>query len=175
MYHQGERTNRQRNLGSIARTIIDSNAYMTLATADGDGRPWASPVWYAAAGYAEFYWVSSPEARHSRNLAARPEVSIVIFDSRVPIGTGQAVYVSAIVEELTGADLDRGIVIFSGRSEGHGASEWKPEDVRPPALHRLYRAIASEHWVLDPGGHPVHGRAVNYRTPVTIEASHPEP
>src|SRR5688500_9495102 len=80
MYHQGERTNRQRDLGSIARTIIDSNAYMTLATADGDGRPWASPVWYAAAGYAEFYWVSSPEARHSRNLAARPEVSIVIFE-----------------------------------------------------------------------------------------------
>jgi nitroimidazol reductase NimA-like FMN-containing flavoprotein (pyridoxamine 5'-phosphate oxidase superfamily) len=172
---RGESTNRQQDLGAIARGIIDSNAYMTIATADEAGLPWASPVWYAAAGYAEFYWVSSPEARHSRNLAVRPQVSIVIFDSRAPVGTGQAVYVSALAEELAGADLERGIVIFSRRSEEHGASEWKPEDVRPPSLHRLYRATASEHWVLDPSGHPVHGRAVPYRTPVTIEGSRPEP
>jgi nitroimidazol reductase NimA-like FMN-containing flavoprotein (pyridoxamine 5'-phosphate oxidase superfamily) len=70
--HGGERTYREQDLASVARDIIDSNAYMTLATADENGRPWASPVWYAAEGYAHFYWVSSPEARHSRNLAARP-------------------------------------------------------------------------------------------------------
>jgi hypothetical protein len=40
-------------------------------------------------------------ARHSRNLAARPQVSIVIFDSHARIGMGQAVYVSAVAEELT--------------------------------------------------------------------------
>jgi hypothetical protein len=68
---------------------------MTLGTADGDGRPWVSPVYYAPEGYAEFYWVSSPKATHSRNIAARLEVSIVIFDSRTPIGSGQGVYVSA--------------------------------------------------------------------------------
>lgn len=28
---------------------------MTLATADVSGRPWASPVWYAQAGYREFF------------------------------------------------------------------------------------------------------------------------
>jgi hypothetical protein len=26
-----------------ARRIVDANMYMTLATADDDGRPWASP------------------------------------------------------------------------------------------------------------------------------------
>jgi hypothetical protein len=55
MDHEGERTNRQKDLPAIARAILDSNAYLTLATADGAGRPWASPVCYAAAGYAEFY------------------------------------------------------------------------------------------------------------------------
>jgi len=65
---------RQRDLGSAARTIMDTNLYMTLATADESGLPWASPVYYATEGYAEFYWVSSPEAKHSRNIAARPEV-----------------------------------------------------------------------------------------------------
>jgi hypothetical protein len=75
-------------LGAAARAIIDSNFYMTLGTADEEGRPWVSPVYYAAEGYAKFYWVSSPEATHSRNLAVRPEVSVVIFDSRTPVGSG---------------------------------------------------------------------------------------
>jgi nitroimidazol reductase NimA-like FMN-containing flavoprotein (pyridoxamine 5'-phosphate oxidase superfamily) len=165
----------QQDLEAIARAIIDSNHYMTLGTADEVGRPWVSPVWYASAHYREFFWVSSPEATHSRNLAARPQLSVVIFDSRAPIGTGQGVYMSASAEELTGVDLDQSVSIFSRRSEAHGASEWKPEDVRPPALHRLYRATASEHWVLDPAGHPIHGRALNHRTPVTIKAGSPEP
>src|ERR671914_2974523 len=90
------------DLEAIARAIIDSNFYMTLGTADGDGRPWVSPVCYAHDRYAEFYWVSSPEATHSRNLAARPQVSIVIFDSRTPVGCGQGVYVRAVAEELMG-------------------------------------------------------------------------
>jgi uncharacterized protein YhbP (UPF0306 family) len=146
--HQGERTHRKQDLASVARGIIDSNAYMTLATADENGLPWASPVWYAAEGYAHFYWVSSPEARHSRNVAARPEVSIVIFDSQAPVGTGQGVYVSAIAEELSGTELDRGIGAFSRRSQAHGAGGWIREDVTPPARHRLYRATPSEHSVL---------------------------
>jgi len=125
------------DLGSVARTIIDSNLYMTLATADKNGHPWASPVYYAPEGYGQFYWVSSPEATHSRNLAARPEVSIVIFDSHAPVGSGQGVYVSAVAEELTGPDLDRGIAVFSRRSESHGAGEWSLKDVSAPARHRL--------------------------------------
>jgi hypothetical protein len=106
-------------------------------------------VWYAAEGYATFYWVSSPEARHSRNVVARPEVCIVIFDSRVPVGKGQGVYVSAIAEELAGTELDRGIDVFSRGSQAHGAGGWIREHVTPPARHRLYRATASEHSVLD--------------------------
>jgi uncharacterized protein YhbP (UPF0306 family) len=122
------------DLGTIARTIIDSNFYMTLGTADENGRPWVSPVYYAHEGYATFYWVSSPEATHSRNLVGRPEVSIVIFDSRTSVGCGQGVYISAVAEELMGADLDRGIAIFSGRSDAHGAGEWNVEDVHPLAI-----------------------------------------
>ena len=111
----------QQDLRAIARTIIDSNQYMTLGTADEAGQPWVSPVWYAAVEYREFFWVSSPEAMHSRNLATRPQVSIVIFDSQAPIGTGQAVYLTAFAEELEGGDLDRGMAIFSRASVARGA------------------------------------------------------
>jgi hypothetical protein len=152
----------QQDLGDLARTIIDSNMYMVLGTADESGQPWVSPVYYASAGYKEFYWVSPPEVRHSRNIVARPQVSIVIFNSQVPIGTGQGVYMSAIAEELTGANLQRGLEIFSRTSLAHGGREWKPEDVGESTLYRLYRATASEHWVRDPVGRPDH------RTPVKI-------
>lgn len=124
---------------------------MTLGTASESGLPWASPVWYATEDYREFFWVSSPQARHSRNLAARPQLGIVIFDSQVPVGGAQAVYMSAVAEELADADLERGIAIFSRRSEAQGLRAWTIDDVRPPGRFRLYRATVSEHFVLGAG------------------------
>jgi nitroimidazol reductase NimA-like FMN-containing flavoprotein (pyridoxamine 5'-phosphate oxidase superfamily) len=143
------------DLGTIARSIIDSNRYMALATADQHGRPWASPVWYAPVEYREFLWVSSPEARHSQNLAVRPELAIVIFDSHRG-GGWNALYMSAVAEQV--ADVDDAIRIFSRHGEAQGLRAWTREDVLPPARHRLYRATVSEHFVLDPHDRrlPVH-------------------
>jgi hypothetical protein len=141
-------------------TIVDANLYMTLATADEAGSPWASPVYFAVARYRELFWVSSPDARHSRNIAARPQVGIVIFDSRTPINTGGGVYMSAVAAEVTGADLDSGIGVFSERSLEHGAGKWTRADVLAPARLRLYRATASEHYVLSSG---------DERIPVSVE------
>ena len=134
---------------AMARGIVDGNSYMTLGTADADGVPWASPVWYAAASYAEFFWVSKPGARHSQNIAVRPEVGIVIYDSTVPISTGKAVYMAARAEEVTAArEIARGMSIFSQRSLEQGGREWTPDDVGASARLRLYRAMASEQFVL---------------------------
>jgi dihydrofolate reductase/nitroimidazol reductase NimA-like FMN-containing flavoprotein (pyridoxamine 5'-phosphate oxidase superfamily) len=136
------------DLAALARGIVDAGRYMTLGTADESGLPWVSPVWYAPAAYRELFWVSSPGARHSRNVSARPQVSIVIFDSRAPVGTGQGVYMAAVAEELTGEELERGVLVFSRRSQEEGLRAWTEADVTPPARHRLYRATASEHFVL---------------------------
>jgi pyridoxine/pyridoxamine 5'-phosphate oxidase len=146
---------------AAAKQIIDAGRYLTLATADENGRPWVSPVWYASEDYREFLWVSSPAARHSRNLASRPEVAIVIFDSHQPVGgAGQAVYLSARAEELLEDDLDRGIAIFSHRSQTQGAAAWARSDVQPPGRHRLYHAIAMQHFALS---------ATDERLPVDLD------
>jgi hypothetical protein len=154
-------------LSTIARSIIDSNLYMVIGTADETGIPWVSPVYYSSVRSTEFYWISLPEARHSHNLAVRPQVSLVIFDSQAPVGTGQAVYMSAVAEEVAAVALDQGIAIYNGRFANpieRGVRIMKPEELLPPAIYRLYRATASEHWILDPTA----GRTADHRIRVGV-------
>ena len=137
---------------AAAKAIVDGNAYMTLGTADADGLPWATPVWFAPASDRELFWVSRPGARHSRNIAQRTEVAIVIFDSTVRIGDGTAVYMEARAEQVTAADdVERGMAVFSARSLAQGGHEWTPDDVGPSAQLRLDLALAFEQFVLSPG------------------------
>ncbi len=138
------------------RDIIEANRYLVLATADATGRPWSSPVYFAHIGCTEFFWVSSPAATHSRNIAVRPEVSMVIFDSQAAIGTGQGVYMSAVAELLGEDETGPGIEAFSRRSVAHGGAEWTAGDVRPGAGLRLYRATAVAHSILAKDGQPDH-------------------
>jgi nitroimidazol reductase NimA-like FMN-containing flavoprotein (pyridoxamine 5'-phosphate oxidase superfamily) len=152
-------------LQTMAREIIDASRYLVLGTAGQAGNPWTSPVWYAPGAAGEFLWVSRPDARHSRNIAERPEVSLVIFDSALPPGATRAVYVSGTASELAGADLESGIRAYSRRSAGQGLPAWAADDVTPPAEHRLYRAVASEISVLRPGG-------VDVRIPVDLSPRH---
>ncbi|HEX5619384.1 MAG TPA: pyridoxamine 5'-phosphate oxidase family protein [Solirubrobacteraceae bacterium] len=127
--------------------LITASRYMVLATADADGVPWVSPVWFATEDQRTFYWISDPNARHSRNIAARPEVAIVIFDSTVIPGEAKAVYMEARAEQC-GTD---GFDVFARESQAQGLWVTNAEDVTAPAKHRLYRAVAGEQTMLGPG------------------------
>ena len=145
----------------IVRGIVDAGLYMVLATADGDGRPWSSPVYFAHVDCREFVWVSSPDVRHSRNIAVRPEVGIAVFDSSAAIGTGQGAYMSAVAEAVEEADAaERALEVFSRRSLTHGGRVWTLDDVRSDSGMRLYRAVAVEHSILAKDGRPDHRIAV---------------
>ena len=132
----------------VARAIVDDNLYMVLATADADGRPWASRVYFGHEAYRRFIWVSAPDSTHSRNIAVRPGCSIVIFDSRVPINSGQAVYMSATAKEVTADERKALAETFSERSKQHGAGAWTTADLEAPARLRLYVAAADEQFAL---------------------------
>jgi hypothetical protein len=147
------------------RDIIEASRYLVLATADASGRPWSSPVYFAHICFAEFFWVSSPEATHSVNIAVRPEVGIVVFDSQVAIGAGQGVYMSAAATLLENGEAARGIEAFSARSVAQGGREWTAQDVRPGAGLRLYRATADSYSILAKDGRPDHRIAVSLGGP----------
>jgi hypothetical protein len=137
-----------RDPATVAREIIDANLYMTLATADGDGRPWATlglvrprrlhrPVLGVATRRPPLTQPGRPSGGGHRHLRLhRPE------------GNGQAVYVEALAGELDEAEREEGIAVVSRRSEAHGAAPWGVADVTGPAPLRLYRARASAHFVL---------------------------
>ncbi|MEU4620319.1 pyridoxamine 5'-phosphate oxidase family protein [Actinoplanes sp. NPDC023801] len=137
------------DLTAIARKIIDANGYLTLATAGDDGRPWATPLWFAADRYTDFFWLSRPSTRHSAAIAVRPDVGLVVFDSTVPIGQGQAVYVEAVAGQVPDAELEKAVAIYSARAVGAGGRTWQVADVVAPAGFRLYRARATACYVLD--------------------------
>jgi nitroimidazol reductase NimA-like FMN-containing flavoprotein (pyridoxamine 5'-phosphate oxidase superfamily) len=131
--------------------LMAANSYMTIATAGADGTPWVSPVWFAPWGEDRLVWVSDPNARHSRNIAARPEVAIVVFDSTVPVGAAEAVYLRAAARELHDAELEDGIAAFSEHCIRGGIPPWPLERVTAPAKHRLYCATVVEAWELGAG------------------------
>lgn len=137
------------DLVATARMIIDTNSYLTLATADPDGKPWATPVWFAPDGHSGFIWLSRPTTRHSTNISGRPEVAIVVFDSTVPIYQGNAVYVDAVAEQVPAAEADAAVAVYSARSVAQGDRTWHAVDVVEPAEFRLYRARAVTQYVLD--------------------------
>jgi nitroimidazol reductase NimA-like FMN-containing flavoprotein (pyridoxamine 5'-phosphate oxidase superfamily) len=136
---------------AAAARLLAANRYMTIASADAQGRPWVSPVWYAAASDTEFLWASSPHARHSRNIAARPEVAIVIFDSTVSEGDAEALYLEATAQQVVDDQLIEAISAYSARSQACGNRAWTVADVEQPSRFRLYRAMATAQSVLGPG------------------------
>jgi nitroimidazol reductase NimA-like FMN-containing flavoprotein (pyridoxamine 5'-phosphate oxidase superfamily) len=134
----------------FARQVIDAGQYLVLATADADGNPWPTPVWYAREGR-EFVWVSWPEARHSCYIGVRAAVGIVIFETPVPVeGRTRAVYAEATAAEVSDAHRDRCMAVFDRRARDQGLGPWTTERVVAPANLRLYHAVVSRLFVLHP-------------------------
>jgi hypothetical protein len=154
-------------LDEMARRVIDDNRYLVLGTLDPDGLPRLSPVYYVPARYREFYWVSSPDAHHSANLASRPDVRITIFDSTAEVGQGQAVYLSALATQVPDDELVARI--GEAFDPARGARAFDPEELTGDGDLRLYVATASSCEVHIPGGHPTLGSGLDRR-----DVAHPE-
>lgn len=132
-----------------ARRIIDENSYATLATADVDGRPWVTPIWFAERGLRQYVWVFRTTRRHSLNVAQRAEIALVVFDSTVEGGSASAVYVEAAAAQVPDHELAAALAIFNAKCEASGLSTWDMSAVSADAPHRLYLATALQVWVLD--------------------------
>jgi hypothetical protein len=147
----------------MARRVIDGNHYMTLGTTEPDGAPRLSPVFYSPARYDTLYWVSSPDARHSANVRERPAIQVVIYDSSVPAGAGEAVYLEAEADEVPERELEA--VIGEAFLPRAGARAFAAGELRGDADLRLYRARVTGCEVHLAGRHRTDGGSVDVRRP----------
>jgi hypothetical protein len=132
-----------------ARGILDDVRYVVLATADADGSPWATPVWFAADGLQRVFWVSWPGSRHSLLIGQRAEIALTVFDSTVVPHQGTAFYATAVARECPDELLDEGLRIVNERARAQGIGEFTRESTTGAARLRLYVAELTETWVLD--------------------------
>ncbi|HEY4094011.1 MAG TPA: pyridoxamine 5'-phosphate oxidase family protein [Baekduia sp.] len=152
------------DLDAMARRAIDTNHYMVLATREQDGGgPRVSPVYYTAARYADFYWVSSPDARHSRNVEAAPAVAIVIFGSTARVGEAEAVYLDAVAEQVPDERLEA--LLPEAFHPRVGARMLAADELRGDGEMRLYVAHVTRCEVHVPGRHPLNTHGIDTRYP----------
>jgi uncharacterized pyridoxamine 5'-phosphate oxidase family protein len=150
------------DLRVMTQRVIDDNRYLVLATIEDDGRPRLSPVYFTPARYRDFYWVSSPDARHSHNLRARPEVEIVVFDSTRLPNDGEAVYLSARAHQVGVEELD-GVIDEAFDPVRRGGRAFAPHELTGDGDLRLYVATATSYDVHVRAGHPTHGTGLDRR------------
>ena len=134
------------HLSARASEIIGNIQYLTIASISSSGEPWNTPVFTAFDDQLNFYWFSDHQAQHSRNVRETGKAFLVIYDSTVPEGTGEGVYIQAAVKELTQeAEVLSALRILDAR-----AGKKKPRDFNNysgGAILRGYQARPLKIWM----------------------------
>jgi nitroimidazol reductase NimA-like FMN-containing flavoprotein (pyridoxamine 5'-phosphate oxidase superfamily) len=124
--------------------ILRKIRYATIATASKDGKPWNSPVAHEYDNQLNIYWFSDKQNQHSQNVRANQAVFIVIYDSTVPEGDGEGVYIEAKAYELNDPDEIR-----LARHIKKGPDMDAPDDFMGEAVRRVYKAVPQRVWMND--------------------------
>ncbi|RTK95102.1 pyridoxamine 5'-phosphate oxidase family protein [Candidatus Saccharibacteria bacterium] len=80
------------------REYLKAHNVLQLATASSDGQPWVCNVHYYSDDGLNIYWISTPDRRHSLEIAANPKVAAVI---KVHENTPEEDYVIGVSVEGT--------------------------------------------------------------------------
>lgn len=144
--------------------LLALHRYLVLGTADPAGNPWATPVFYAADGEHRVVWVSSPDSRHSRNIAARPTVAVTIFDTDAPVGQAEALYLEATAGLVDDHARSGAVELLNARLPT--GRQLEPHDIGPDGPMWVYQAVVTQHYVLIRGGDPRFDNVTDTRLPV---------
>jgi nitroimidazol reductase NimA-like FMN-containing flavoprotein (pyridoxamine 5'-phosphate oxidase superfamily) len=137
----------RRSDAARAKQILSEILYITIATVDAAGRPWNAPVYSAYDEEYNFYWASAIHSEHSRNIRGNPNIFLVIYDSTVPEGTGEGVYIQAKAYELADEhETKAALRYYYGRANKAPPSASAFLGSRP---RRIYKAVPERVWMND--------------------------
>lgn len=70
-----------RRLMAVATDLLDASTLCAIATVGRDGRAHVNTAYFAWTRLLEIVWLSDPDSRHSRNVAANGSAAVVVYDS----------------------------------------------------------------------------------------------
>ena len=146
----------QKGLEELAKDIIKKSQYMTIASVDARGVPWASAVCYACDTNYNFYWVSLPSSKHQANITHNSKIAFTIFDSHQDWGEGIGVQGEATVEKVKLSEIAHAQKTFFNRDYPFGKSNVISaygeglKSLLKGKIYLFYKAIPTKIWVPDP-------------------------
>lgn len=91
----------------IARQVLPLKKVMQLATSS-NGQPWACNIHFYSDNDFNFYWISTTDRRHSRDIEQNPQVAITVLVHEDAPDENYVIGVSAEgTAELIGQDIDK--------------------------------------------------------------------
>jgi uncharacterized protein YhbP (UPF0306 family) len=144
---------------SAVDRVLAANRYLVLGTVDAAGQPWVTPVFFAPLDADRVCWVSSPDSRHSRNIARRADVAITVFDSSVEVGHAEAAYFDAEAGQVTPDETGTALQALNSRLPQD--RRLSGDDLQPGGPFVIYRADLRHRYVLVRGGDAELGNAVD--------------
>lgn len=139
--------------------ILETNRYLVLGTVDESGQPWVTPVFFAALEQDCVCWVSSPNSRHSCNIAHRSAIAITVFDSSVGVGEAEAAYFEADAMIAGAGDTHSALHSLNARLPPD--KQLGVEDVQPLGSLVVYLARLRRSFVLVRGGNAYYGNVLD--------------
>lgn len=145
----------------VAR-ILQTCLYATVATSDTAGQPWNSPVYCVYDDRLNLYWASAQSSQHSQNIRANPQVFIVIYDSTMPWGTGEGIFIQATASVVD--DPTEIAKVCALRQARVADATQPPSDFAGDRPRRIYRALPQHTWTNQDGS--VNGFFIDQRVEI---------
>lgn len=149
-----------------AKEIIEKVIYITIATASKDNQPWNTPVYSAYDQEYNFYWASDKNGQHSKNVRENQNTFVVIYDSTVPEGTGEGVYMKDNAFELTDSSEIREALARLYTRKGQNPAKHLPDEFLGEFPRRVYKFVPEKFWMNGEG--EVNGNYIDTRIEVSL-------
>lgn len=126
------------------QNLLTRIPYVTIATVCPNGQPWNSPVVGKFDQDMNLYWASWKGNQHSMNVAHDSRIFVVIYDSQVPEGQGEGLYLQMRAQELASPEeLRQAYKIYETSFFTHKGCESHFQGDCP---QRIYKAVPEHIW-----------------------------
>jgi len=111
-----------RRLTTMTRRLLDESTLCAIATVSPGARAHVNTAYFAWAPTFDIVWLSSPQARHSRNIRANPSTAIAVYRSTQTWGgSDRGIQLFGRARELRGRDARAVEELYATRFKAYDA------------------------------------------------------